>query len=57
LDNLGGSPGYDIVNVRVLNAGPPAPVPLPASFLLFGSGLLGLLGIKIKKYKLLKFTV
>ncbi len=47
LDNLGGSPGFDVVNVKVLpgSIGPPS-VPVPAAVWLFGSGLLGLIGMR-----------
>jgi len=50
LDDRGGSPGFDVVNVKVLldSIGPPA-VPVPASVWLFGSGLLGLIGTARRK--------
>jgi hypothetical protein len=46
LDNLGSSPGFDVVNVQVLpgSIGPPptTPVPLPSAFLLMAAGLMGI---------------
>jgi len=50
LDSLGGSPGFDVVNIKVLPGSiGPAPVPVPAAVWLFGSGLIGLLGVKKNK--------
>ena len=42
LDTLGGSPGFDVVNVRVLNSGPPVPEPTTALLLSLGLGALGM---------------
>lgn len=47
LDSLGGSPGFDVVNVQVLPGSIGPPVPLPPAFLLFSSGLVGLIGLRI----------
>ena len=41
LDNLGGSPGFDVVNIEVLpgSIGPPPNIPEPATILLMGLGI------------------
>ena len=55
-DGIGGSPmdngpldgfnfNFDITSVMVLPGGYPPPVPVPAAFWLFGSGLLGLISV------------
>lgn len=44
LDNLGGSPGFDVTYVQVLpGAFEPVPTPAPAAIALFGLGFAGLL--------------
>ncbi len=40
LDNAGGSPGFDVVNVQVLPGSIGAPIPEPSSILLISLGLL-----------------
>lgn len=43
LDSSGGSPGFDVMNIQVLPGSiGPAPVPIPAAYLLFASALVGL---------------
>ncbi len=53
LDSLGGSPGFDVVNIQVLPGSigePPVPsVPAPSSILLLGLGLIGLSLYRKKK--------
>ncbi len=49
LDNFGGSPGFDVVNVRVLPGSIGPAVPVPAAIWLFGSGLIGLIGFGKRK--------
>jgi hypothetical protein len=51
LDTLGGSPGFDVVNVRVLPGSIGPAVPIPAAVWLFGSALVGLFGISRKNSK------
>lgn len=51
LDNFGGSPGFDVVNVRVLPGSVGQPVPEPASLLLVGLGMLSLLGSGLNRKK------
>ncbi len=51
LDNFGGSPGFDVVNVEVLPGSiGPSPTPEPATLCMLGFGIIGLLGFR-KKYK------
>ena len=53
LDNFGGSPGFDIINIEVLpgSIGPPTnPIPEPSTILLLGAGLLGLVGYSRKRF-------
>ncbi len=49
LDSLGGSPGFDVMNIQVLPGSIGPAVPVPGAFLL---GMLGLSvsGIKLRKY-------
>jgi len=42
-------PGYELAHITVSNGGDMAPVPEPATILLLGSGLLGLIGIGRKR--------
>jgi hypothetical protein len=54
LDNFGGSPGFDIINIEVLpgSIGPPTnPVPEPSIMLLLGSGLIGVVALRKKIIK------
>ncbi len=47
LDNFGGSPGFDVINVEVLPGSiGPAAIPEPSTMLLLGSGLFGLVAIR-----------
>lgn len=53
LDSFGGSPGFDVVNIQVLPGSiGPAPVPEPATMLLFATGIAGLAGTRLRRKRL-----
>jgi hypothetical protein len=46
LDNFGDSPGFDVVNVAIMENSIGPPVPIPSAVWLLGSGLIGLVSLR-----------